>query len=538
MVSQGERDATDLARYVDLYDSAPVAYLRLDPSAKILEANLSAATLFRTTPGRLLGRRLSTLIAPAARAVLLAHVRECFGDATRVTSEIGIGGRGSGTVAVQITSTPLFAPAGGAVIACKSVLTDITRLKRAQEVLRFLGEASATLASSFDYPGTISATIEGAVPLLADIAVADIFDRGEELQRIQVAAADSRHYRLARTARWVRPPRGRGTPADWVLTTRQPLLLTDCQADAFRADPDGLVHEAFVRACTPRSLMYVPMLARGNVLGLLTFMMVESGRGFGSQDLANAVDLANRIATAIENARLYEDATRAIKAREQVMSFVSHDLKNPLMAILLSTEMLLNRSPADERRHGWKQLDRIRRGVHQMRHMVEDLLDVSGIESGRLPVELGEHRARDVVEDALELLRPIGQDKAIELEVDIPVEALELRCDRYRIVQVLSNLIGNAIKFTPGAGHVRISLERLGGNLLVTVQDSGPGIARDLLPHLFQRHVQGEETARQGRGLGLFISYVIVQAHGGRIWVDPDVERGARFRFTIPLATT
>jgi PAS domain S-box-containing protein len=525
------------ARYADLYDYAPVAYLRLDPSAKILEANLTAARLFRADRDKLLGRPLTVLVAPSSRPTLLAHLRTCFGEAIEASCEIQIRARRTGTITVQITSTPVLVGDAG-VVACKSTLTDVTELKRAQDVLRFLGEASATLASSFDYQSTVSDAIDHAVPLLADIAIADIFDRGHELRRIQVAAADSRYYRPARIARSARPSHGRGTPLGWVLQTRQPLLRADCQARASRVEHDGFAHEPFVSACRPRSLMYVPILARGDVLGLLTFMVAESERRFGDQDLRWAMDLANRIGVAIENARLYEDATRAIKTREQVLSIVSHDLKNPLMGILLSTELLLNRAPAEERRRGWKQLDRIRRGVQQMRHMVEDLLDASGIDAGRLAVELGDHPAGEVLEDALELLQPIAQARGIEVHADLPAATLMLRCDRNRLLQVLNNLIGNAIKFTPNGGQVTITCDRYPGEALVTIQDSGPGIPPELLPHLFQPYVQGDTAAYQGRGLGLFISRGIVDAHGGRIWADPEVGRGAKFQFTIPLVSS
>ena len=177
----------------------------------------------------------------------------------------------------------------------------------------------------------------------------------------------------------------------WVLKSHEPLLLADCRPSALTEDASGFEHEPFVRACAPRSLMYVPIASRGHVLGVLTFAMSESDRRFGADQLASATDLGNRIALAIENARLYDDATGAVKAREEVLSFVSHDLKNPLMAILLTTEMLLESAPDNERRRGWKQLDRIRRGVVQMRHMVEDLLDISSIDAGRLSMEIGEY---------------------------------------------------------------------------------------------------------------------------------------------------
>jgi len=219
----------------DLYDFAPVAYLRLDSRTRIVEANLTAATLFGTECGRLIGRPLSGLVAPEFRPTLLEHVRACLGERIRVSTEIAVAGRRSGNVAVQLTSMPVQAD-DGAVLACKSTLTDVSELKRAQEVLRFLGQAGAKLASSFDYQSTVSDVIEEAVPILGDVAIADVFDRGGELRRIQVAVADPKHRRLARIASRVSPPRGRGAPVDEVVRSRGALLLTDCDAGTFRDD--------------------------------------------------------------------------------------------------------------------------------------------------------------------------------------------------------------------------------------------------------------------------------------------------------------
>jgi PAS domain S-box-containing protein len=524
------------ARYTDLYDFAPVAYLTLDAAGKIEEANLTAASLFRVERGQLIGRALSTLVRAESRQLLRTHIDACLKQATRVSHEIEVGARSRFLVPTQMTSTPIIGPQGY-VVGCKTTLTDISALKRAQEVLRFLGEASTILASSFDYTGTAAEVIRRAVPLLADVAILDIFDTAGLMQRIEVADADSRRARLAAAARSARPPRGRRTPIGWVLETNEPLLLADCKPSALISDPSGFQHEAFVCACSPRSLMYVPIASRGQVLGVLTFVMCDSGRQFDGEQLASATDLANRIALAIENARLYDSATRAVKAREQVLSFVSHDLKNPLMAILLTTEMLLGASPENERRRGWKQLDRIRRGVQQMRHMVEDLLDISSIDAGRLSMEMAEHPVQVVIEDALELLSPMAKEKGITLRTEVNCSDIQLRCDRDRLVQVLFNLVGNALKFTPQGGDVVVSSKLSGDQALIGVRDSGPGIPSDLIPHLFQRYVQDRKTARRGRGLGLYLCRGIIQAHGGTIWVETAVGQGSTFFFTIPLAS-
>ena len=523
------------ARYTDLYDFAPVAYLTLDDSGKIIEANLTAAALFRVERGQLIGRSLSTLVKAESRQRLREHIDSCLDRVLPASHEIEIGPRGRFVVPTQITSTPIVGREGH-VIGCKTTLTDVSALKRAQEVLRFVGRASTILASSFDYPRTGAEVIRQAVPLMADVAILDIFDTAGLLQRIEVATGESRRSRLSAAACAARPPHGPRTPIGWVVKNRRPLLLADCKPSAVAADAEGFKHESFICACSPRSLLYVPVASRGQVLGVLSLAMTDSGRHFGSDEMTSATDLANRIALAVENARLYADATRAIKAREDVLSFVSHDLKNPLMAILLTTEMLLGSAPQNERRQGWTQIERIRRGVQQMRHMVEDLLDVASIDAGRLSMQIETHPVQGVIEDALDLLQPLANDKAIVLRTDVDCSDSNLRCDRDRLVQVLFNLVGNALKFTPRAGEVVVSVKLAGDCAVVSVRDNGPGIPPELVPRLFQRYVQDRRTARRGRGLGLYICRGIVLAHGGTIWVDTAVGRGSTFFFTVPLA--
>ncbi|HSS40820.1 MAG TPA: HAMP domain-containing sensor histidine kinase, partial [Polyangia bacterium] len=172
----------------------------------------------------------------------------------------------------------------------------------------------------------------------------------------------------------------------------------------------------------------------------------------------------------------------------------------------------------------------------QMRHMVEDLLDISSIDAGRLSMEIGEHPVQAVLEDALELLQPVAKEKAITLRTQVDCSDAKLRCDRDRVVQILFNLVGNALKFTPRGGEVVVSATLSGDFAEVSVRDNGPGITPELVSRLFQRFVQAHGTARRGRGLGLYICRGIVQAHGGTVWVDTAVGRGSTFFFTIPLA--
>jgi len=213
-------------------------------------------------------------------------------------------------------------------------------------------------------------------------------------------------------------------------------------------------------------------------------------------------------------------------------------MRNPLMGVLLTTEtMLRGVRVEDERRKGWKQLERIQRGVQQMRHMIDDLLDVASLDAGRLTVSVGPHDVRRVFEDTTAVLGPLAAEKGVGLQVEPPADDLVVRCDRHRVLQVLSNLVGNAIKFTPEGGSITVAARTMSPQVLVTVRDTGPGISPTVRPHIFERFWQAEETARKGRGLGLYIAKGLVEAQGGALWVDSSpAEGGTTFSFTLPLA--
>ena len=241
-------------------------------------------------------------------------------------------------------------------------------------------------------------------------------------------------------------------------------------------------------------------------------------------------------ARAIDNARLYQQAQRAIAARQDVLSFVSHDLRNPLMGILLTTETLLRAPRGKERRKGWSQIERVRRAAEQMRHMINDLLDVASIDAGRLTIGAADHEIDCLFDDSLSILGPLAAAKGVALGYERPTSVLAARCDRDRVLQVLSNVIGNAIKFTPQGGSVTVSARPSDGKVLLAVRDTGPGISPSVRPHIFERFWQADETAHHGRGLGLFIAKGLVEAQGGAIWVDSPATGGATFSFTLPLA--
>ncbi|SEU38316.1 sensor histidine kinase [Stigmatella erecta] len=238
---------------------------------------------------------------------------------------------------------------------------------------------------------------------------------------------------------------------------------------------------------------------------------------------------------ASDNERLYEAAQQAAAGREEVLAIVSHDLKNPLSTIRLSTTMMTSRmAQHPELKRLDRQVGAIDRAVAHMLNLIHQLLDAARLDGGQaLVIERHPEPVDALVEEALALIESQALRKSLRLEKRLAT-GLTVPCDRNRIHQVLANLLGNAVKFTPEGGVLTLETRTQDGALLVTVRDTGPGIPREAQPHLFERHWQAEKTARQGSGLGLYIARGIIQAHGGRIWVESAPGQGSAFTFCLP----
>ena len=253
-------------------------------------------------------------------------------------------------------------------------------------------------------------------------------------------------------------------------------------------------------------------------------------------DLAAAEDL-RRYALEIDLERQVLRASRAVFARDEILAIVSHDLRNPLGVVQMDAAGLKTwEVPGDKDISSLRaSADRILRSVGLMSRLIADLLDMAKIDAGRLDLQKHPERSRGLVEDALSLLVPLASAKQITIEKDL-TEAPPVNADRDRVFYVLSNIIGNAIKFTPERGTITIRTEQRRGELLIIVDDSGPGIPSEELAHVFDRYRRGS-ASHDGTGLGLYIAKGIVLAHGGSIWAEAAAGGGSRFCLTLPLAS-
>jgi signal transduction histidine kinase len=285
----------------------------------------------------------------------------------------------------------------------------------------------------------------------------------------------------------------------------------------------------------PSAAILTPLIARGEPLGVLSLYR-ESG-SYDRNDVFLAVELARRAALAIDNARLYDLVISGVRARDDMIGIVSHDLRNPVNAVRMLTGVMLDRKdkdPISPELADYASI--IRQAAEQMDGLIRDLLDVTRVEAGRLAVNLRSEDAEELIGDSLRTLAPVVQEKSLKLRLNAPDDLPPVIADRERIAQALSNLIGNAVKFSPPGSEIVVRVATMPAELVISVSDSGHGMNAEQLSHAFDRFWQSSRTDRQGAGLGLAITKGIVEAHGGRIWAESSPGAGSTFYFTLPTA--
>lgn len=412
---------------------------------------------------------------------------------------------------------------------------EVTQRKRAEDAQRRLAEAGNLLSASLEHEATLQSVARLVVRSMADVCIVDVVEASGETRRLEVAAALPEQADVA--AELLRYPlrrRDRHLVLK-ALRTGRSQLMPQVDEDYLRSIAQSSEHMELLMALEVRSLVVVPLLARGRILGALSFLRSGRSAPYDAQDLLLAEEIARRAAVALDNARLYREAQQAVLARDEVLAVVSHDLGNALQGIIMATNMLA--SAVAEQPTPLYYVEAIRRSADRMERLIHDLLELHRLEARQFSIERRTAGLVPLLNEACQVLAPLAFAKSLELEVLPEVGELpDMPLDAGRILQVLSNLIGNAIKFTPENGRITVSAEALGEVVRVWVRDTGPGIPDDMLPHVFDRFWQARRTRRKGIGLGLAIAKGIVEAHGGRIGVESVQGRGSAFWFTLPRA--
>ena len=450
-----------------------------------------------------------------------------------------------------VSASPVFDSQGQVQLAI-NIFRDVTQAQEGARRERFLAAMGGVLASSsLDYHKTLESLARVAVPALADWCRIDLAGPDGTARTVAVEHRDPSVLARAREMIQRHHPRPDTSAVLRVIANGKPELhaeITDQMLEQPGLDPELA---AFLREIGLRSAMVVPLVARGRTLAALTLVAASPGRRFSEADLAFAEDVARRAALVLDNALLFRDeqearrreetarseAEAANRAKDEFLATLSHELRTPLTAIVGWSRMLTT-MPADAELRD-EGLRAIARSAEAQTRIVEDLLDVSRIITGKLHLATRVVRLREVIEAAVAAVRPAAEARRLVIEWAGAADAA-IQGDADRLQQVFWNLLANAVKFTTPGGRVEIRISAVEREVAVSVADSGRGIPKELLPFIFERFRQGDAGSTRshgGLGLGLAIVKSLVELHGGTVLADSAGEgKGATFTVRFPLS--
>ena len=416
----------------------------------------------------------------------------------------------------------------------RAVTTDITKLKQVEQRLQILAEAGRTLDGSLDYEATLANVTGVIVPALADDCIIFLESAERKLEMVASAHSDASRAEVAREffRRYVGIEQP-GHPLQMVHRTGESVLVPDAIS---AIDPGTALgrerYESSIGTQVNAGLA-VPMASRGQILGVMVWVCVESGRHYGQEDLRLAEEVANRAALAVDNARLYKAAQEGVASRDRFLAMLGHELRNPLNSISIVARMLERESLSDERLVKMRTL--IGRETRQLSSLVDDILDVSRILAGKMTLALQSVDLTALVREGTQSFEDMARQRDLLLAAELPEEPITLVADPVRMRQVIANLVSNAIKFSEPRGRVEVNLRSEDGFAVLRVCDRGIGIAPELLERIFEPFAQAALTPPHGLGLGLSVVKQVTELHGGKVTAKSEgIGRGAEFIVRLP----
>jgi PAS domain S-box-containing protein len=496
-------------RYVDLFDFAPVAYLTLEADGRVVEANIAAARMIGLDRSAMQGRRLQTLVGmsdPLTFGTLLRNTSEMKQEGH---AELSFRNLSRKLYTVDLVATPVALAEGPGRV--RVALQNVTSRVLAEQNLRFLSQAGSRL----------SRIPLGAPELLEEIAAAGALGSIDGCW----AELDGKE-----TVAWRSDPVRRKATGP----TLQMLRLQIAQSVRETRESGGTAVGRWSPKIDPgpsspvfMSWVSAPLRVDGGIRGTVTLFQPltpeseEAARGL-------AEEFARRVSTVLQNASHFHRAEEATRARDEMMAMLTHDLSNALFSFRLHAERGLARGGDQAQRA----LATVARGSQWLLGMVRSVLDVSAIGTGGLTLQKHPGDLSPVLESACLLQQIDADERRLVVNRSWP-DKLSFEFDQERILQVLFNLLNNALKFTPPGGRIEVGASAQGDRIHVWVKDSGKGLPASEIDRIFERGWQADPKAG-GRGLGLYIARKIVEAHGGSIWVESTLGRGTTFHILLP----
>lgn len=504
------------------------AILIVDREGVIRYANSAAATIF--------GRPVSDLIGhPFGFPVVAGE-----------TTEIEILQRGGPIIFGELRSmettwedAPAYVASIRDITLRKQAAEDAQQLLREQMAraqaednerhARFLVEAANALGSSLDYSVTLNDLARVCTEYYADWCVIDLVETSGELKRVAVAQRDPSQDELARTLSDIRPEDQPLPCEPDVLRSGRPMLIRDLPHDNSKHE------DPVLDAIRPQCLMLVPLLSRQTTLGVMAFITTDHRR-YNAADVNIATELGHYAATAIDNARLYQEAQRGNEAKTNFLAVMSHELRTPLNAVIGYSDLLTMGVPVPIPPRARTHVDRIRSSARHLLRLIEEILTFARAEAGREQIHLEEVPIEQIVSEVGAIIEPLARKKNLDFQLHPPRRSYTIRTDVGKLEQILLNLLANAVKFTP-RGRVVLEIEEVDGWTHFHVKDSGIGIPPEHLDRVFEPFWQAEQSRTrraEGTGLGLSVARRLAQLLDGNLVVQSTAHRGSTFILQIP----
>lgn len=418
-----------------------------------------------------------------------------------------------------------------------AAVNEAARSAAAQQRLAFLSEASRVLSSSLDYKIILSTIADLVVPSMADFCFFDAVTPENKIERVVWRHCDPEQKEWFERVQYFVPNQDiENHPVTSALLTGKAEFVPEVSDDWFQKIAINSEHLEFLRSLNIRSLITVPLMARDRKLGTLTFCVTyQSDRSYSHDDLLLTYDLAHRAALALDKASLYREAQDANRMKDEFLATLSHELRTPLNAMVGWIQLLRTRT--FDPQTSARALETIDRNTKSLAQLIEDVLDVSRIITGKLQLKTHPIELMPVIEAAIETVQAAANAKDITIECLLNQTGKVLG-DPNRLQQVAWNLLSNAVKFTPQGGRIEVRLKQINNDVHIEVRDTGRGIKSEFLPYVFERFRQADNSITRsygGLGLGLAIVRHLVELHGGTVHVESEGEgKGATFVVILP----
>lgn len=507
--------------------------------------NKGAEKIFGYEAEEIIGKSIRTII-PAELQSQEDYILSQIHLGNRIDHFQTVRLRKDGTpINVSITVSPIK-DSRGKIIGASKIARDITQRVMNEERQKLLESISGKLVTSLDHSVTLQEIARMIVPLLADYCRIVIVDEKRQIKEISVNHKNPAKINLTHELykNYINDPNtthGIGK----ILQTGKSELIPVVDDEVMKQVKNNKKLIEIVKSIGLKSYIGVPLIARGKVLGAMTFSSTKEGRYYNQQDLQLAEEIGSRIALILDNVHLYRSALSEIeqrkkleKQKDEFIGIASHELKTPVTSIKAYTQVLKRKFEKRGDTNSAYQLAKMDAQINKLADLIGDLLDVTKIQAGKLQFHIEEFDFDELVKEIVEIMQLTAENHDIHLQGSTHKKVYG---DKERIGQVITNLISNAIKYSPHNKEIIVKMTGHADKVELCVQDFGVGIEKDKQDKIFERfyRVSGPENMTfPGLGLGLYISSEIIKRLGGKIWVESVLGKGSSFSFMIPIEAT